>query len=205
MNRIKTLESRSILLVDDDRLNLSTMSNSLESAGFIAHTVESVDDAEHWLDHHERPDLVILDMRMPQRNGLELTPKLNAMNYIPFILLTAYSDTDIVAESTKAGAMGYLVKPVDTSQLIPAIMTAISRAQDIANMRRTQEMLQSALDSDRAVNVAIGIVMDQHQLNHDAAFDKIRHAARAQHLKLVDFAAMIVNSRELLNMNAGMK
>lgn len=194
--------TRTILLVDDDRLVLSTLSSGLTRAGYQVNTVESVDEAEAWLEINERPDLVVIDVRMPQRNGLELTKRLEELNQIPFILLTAYSEQEIIAKATASGAMGYLVKPVDIVQLIPAIETAISSASNIQNLRRAKQQLQTALDNDRAVSVAVGIVMDQHKINHDDALALIRKTARSSHLKLIELAASIVNSRETLNLRS---
>jgi two-component system, response regulator PdtaR len=87
--------SPSLLLVDDDRLVLSTLTNGLTRAGYQITALESVDEAEVWLSENERPDMVILDVRMPKRNGLELTKRLEELNHIPFMLLTAYSEKEM--------------------------------------------------------------------------------------------------------------
>ncbi len=189
-----------ILLVDDDRLILSTLKNGLTHAGYAVHTAESVTEAEDWLSKNERPDLVLLDMRMPDRLGIELSKTLNEMNEIPFILLTAYSEQEVIDLAKDAGAMSYLVKPVSIAQIIPAVQTAIARAEELKKLRYNQKMLQTALDGDRAVSVAVGIVMDRHKINHDEAFEVIRKKARGQHLKLIDVAATIVNACESLNL-----
>lgn len=193
--------SRSILLVDDDRLVLSTLTSGLVRAGYQVSAVESVDEAEVWLNENERPDMVILDVRMPNRNGLELTKHLNKLNHIPFMLLTAYSGQEIISQTSAAGAMGYLVKPVDINQLIPAVETAISSAFNMQSLRRAKAQLQTALDSDRAVSVAVGIIMDQHNINHDDALALLKKASRSNHQKLIDLASSVVNARETLNLN----
>lgn len=189
-----------LFLVEDNRLILSTLSSGLSRAGYHVSTAESVDEAEAWLKSNERPDLVILDVRMPGRNGLELIQQLNDLQNIPFILLTAHSETDIIEKATESGAMGYMVKPVDVSQLIPAIETALSRAADIRGLRQTKQDLQGALDADRSVSIAVGIVMDQHRINHEEALELLRKNARSKHIKLIELAASIVNSRETLNL-----
>jgi AmiR/NasT family two-component response regulator len=190
---------RTLLLVDDDRLILSTLSTGLKAADFVVYTAESVDEAEIWLDNHERPDLVILDMYMPNRPGLELSKRLNEMSEIPFIFLTAFSEQEIVNQANLAGAMSYLVKPVTLAQVIPAIETAIARAEELKLLRKSRAMLQTALDADRAVSVAVGIVMDRHLLSHDDAFELIRKKARSNHLKLIEVASTIINACEQIN------
>lgn len=192
--------SPSLLLVDDDRLVLATISTGLQSAGYRTHTAESVDEAETWLDNNERPDLVLLDMSMPGRDGLELTPKLTEMNSIPFISLTAYSEKEMVENAKQAGAIGYLVKPVNIAQIIPAIETALARAKELKGLQKNGEMLQTALDGDRAVSVAVGIMMVKNGLNNAQAFETIRKTARSNHKKLIDVANSIIEATETLNM-----
>jgi response regulator NasT len=190
--------SKSLLLVDDDRLILSTLSRGLSRAGYKVSTAESVDEAEAWLKENERPDLVILDLRMPVRSGQELADQLGA-SQIPFIMMTALSEQDAIKRASASGAMGYLLKPVDVTQLIPAIETAISRAKEIQGLRGTKDQLQSALDDDRSVSVAVGIIMDQHRLGQKDAMELLRNKARSKQLKLVDLASQVISSREFLN------
>jgi response regulator NasT len=196
------LHERSILLVDDDRLILSTLTSGLTRAGYRISSAESVDEAEAYLKNNELPDLVILDVRMHERSGLELASLLEEYD-TPFILLTAHSEQDIIQRAVASGAMGYLVKPVDITQMIPAIETALSRSQELHGLRRSKEQLQTALDSNRAVSVAVGIVMDQHLINHDDALELLRKTARSKHLKLIELASSIVSSREILNLRNG--
>lgn len=190
--------AKSILMVDDDRLILSTISNALIRAGYKVSTAESVDKAEAWLEVNEWPDLVLLDVRMPGRGGLELTARLNEMHHIPFILLTAYSEQDIIAKATESGAMSYLVKPVDIAKLIPAIETALARANYQRDLLGSNKHLQSALNADRDLSVAVGIMMVEHRTDKDGAMKLLRKKSRQQQIKLVDIAAQIINAREAL-------
>lgn len=194
------IEPKSLLLVDDDRLILATLSNGLRLAGYHIITAESVDEAEAWLQRNARPDLVILDVRMPGRNGLELTPLLAELEQIPFLLLTAYSEKELIKQANTSGAMGYLVKPVDITQLIPGIENALARAQELKALRESAQQLQQALDADRMASVAIGIIMDERFINHDEALKLLRNMARSQQIKLADLAANIVQARETLNL-----
>lgn len=192
-------KTHSILLVDDDRLILSTVKEGLQHAGFLVNTCESVDEAEVWLSQHQRPDLVLLDMHMPKRTGAELAKQLNEQDHIPFLMLTAYGDEETVDHASSLGAVGYLVKPVSIAQIIPAIQTAIKRADEIRKLRYNQKMLQVALDGDRSVSVAVGIVMDRHKLDQNDAFELIRKKARSNHLKLIEVAGEIIGACDDLN------
>lgn len=190
----------SILLVDDDRLILATMATGLLHAGYEVNTTESVDEAETWLANNPRPDIAIIDVNMPKRTGLELPARLNQLDHIPFIFLTARSESEINLQANALGAMAYLVKPIDSAQLIPAIETALSRAKDFKQMKSQQQQLQTALDGDRSVSIAIGIIMDQYRINYDEANAMLRNSARSKRLKLIDLATNIINSRENLNL-----
>lgn len=191
----------SILLVDDDRLILATMALGLSQAGYSVFTVESVDEAEEWLENNPRPDIAIIDVNMPDRNGLELPARLHQLDHIPFIFLTARSESDINTQANALGAMAYLVKPIDSGQLIPAIETALSRAKDFRHMQSQQQQLQTALDGDRSVSIAIGIIMDQYHINYEQANTMLRNSARSQRIKLIELATSIVHSRENLNLD----
>lgn len=191
----------SILLVDDDRLILSTMTTGLTRSGYQVSSAESVDEAEAWLSKGNLPDLVIIDVNMPERSGLELPQHLHSLGNIPFILLTARSEREVIILANQLGAMGYLVKPIEIVQLIPAIETAMSRAGDIKNLKTTQDQLQTALDADRSVSIAVGIVMDKYQINYDDAFSKMRNTARSRQIKLIDMAYSIINAPQSLSLD----
>lgn len=190
-----------ILMVDDDRLVLATLAGGLERAGYRISKAESVSQAEALLEQHELPDMVILDEHMPEREGLALAERLQQLGQIPFIMLTAYADESVVTKAIEAGAVGYLVKPADVTQLIPAIQAGLSRAGDLRELRRGKQHLQEALDADRTISMATGILMDMHCLNQKDAFELLRNNARSQHLKLADLAHQVVKSRESLNLS----
>ena len=189
-----------ILLVDDDRLVLSTLSRGLSGAGYSVSTAESADDAEAILAGGERPDMAILDVSMPGRSGLELAERLHSFDHIPFMLLTAYSDHEIVDRAAACGALGYLMKPVDTPQLVPAIKAALARAGEIHSLKATGRQLQGALDSEREISIAIGITMVQYRLDRKAAFELLRKTARGQSRKLAELAADVIKASETLNL-----
>lgn len=181
-----------LLLVDDDRLILATLANGLHGAGYQVSTAESVDDAEALLTSGLRPDLAIVDMRMPGRDGLELAARLRELDHIPFLMLSAYSDAQTVERASAIGALGYLVKPLDVAQIRPAIEAALRRARELDDLRQTRAQLQAALDGDRDINVATGITMVQYRLQRTAAFELLRASSRSQRRKLADLAREVI-------------
>jgi response regulator NasT len=189
-----------LLLVDDDRLVLTTLAHALTKVGYQISTADSADEAENWLtEGHQRPQLVILDVQMPGRSGLTLTQRLRELDHIPFMMLSAYSDQATVAEATRNGALSYAVKPIDPVQLIPLIEAALARANELQELRTTRLQLQTALDNERDINAAVGITMMQHRLTRKAAFDLLRQGARNQRCKLIELAQRIITATETIS------
>lgn len=184
--------SKQLLIVDDDRLVLSLMASGLMDAGYGVTTADSAEEAEAWLASGERPDLAILDVRMPGRGGLYLAQRLRELDHIPFMMLSAYSEAQIVEKATQCGALGYAVKPLDIPQLIPAVEAALARANDLQELRETRQQLQRALDAERNISVATGIFMIKHRLKRSEAFTRLRDTARNQRRKLADIADDVV-------------
>lgn len=183
-----------LLLVDDDRLVLSTLSRGLQGAGYATRTAESTEEAEALLARGVRPDLAILDIRMRGRDGICLARRLREFEQIPFLMLSAYSEQGMSDEASRLGALAYLVKPLDTPQLLPAIEAALCRARELHELRETRSHLQKALDAERSISVATGMIMARHALDHDQAFGQLRLAARSQRRKLAELAAEIVQN-----------
>ena len=181
-----------LLLVDDDRLILATLASGLRDAGYQVSTAESVDDAEALLTSGLRPDMALVDVRMPGRNGLELAERLRDLDHIPFLMLSAYSDAQTVERASDFGALGYLVKPLDVTQIRPAVEAGLRRAYELDGLRQTRAQLQKALDGDRDINVATGITMMQYRLPRAAAFELLRTASRAQRRKIADLAREVI-------------
>ncbi len=198
MSDVKQKPQRKVLLVDDDRLVLATLSSGLEQAGYAVQACASAEEARRVLDL-ERPDIAVLDVRMPGQSGLELAKHLLEHPGLPFIFLTAYGDEDIVRQAIEHGALGYLVKPVDIPQLIPAIEAAMARAADLWNLRITEQQLQTALNENRDVSMAVGLLVERRRISRQQAFDVLRTTARTQRRKIGDVAEEILSAAELLN------
>jgi response regulator NasT len=192
---------KQLLIVDDDRLVLALLASGLADAGYCVTTAESAEEAEAWLAGGQRPDLAILDVRMPGKNGLHLAQRLRELDRIPFMMLSAYSDPQTVEQATLCGALGYVVKPQDITQLIPAVEAALARANELQDLRETRQQLQRALDTERNISVATGIVMMEFKLTRSNAFALLRDSARKQRRKLADMADDVVNARETLSLD----
>ncbi len=185
-----------LLLLDDERLILVTLGGGLRKAGFHVQTAESVQEAEMLLSGAERPDLAILDVSLPDRSGLEFAQRLRELDRIPFIMLSAYSEPEMVEQATQAGALGYLVKPIDCVQLVPEVRAALARAGELQDLRDKREQLQQALDNERDISVAVGLLMAQRRIPRQSAFEVLRQSARQQRRRIVQVALDLIREIE---------
>jgi len=191
-------ESALILLADDDRLVLSTMSSGLEDAGFRVIRAENGKDALD-LCIEKKPDLAILDINMPQMSGMKVAEYLTEKTSVPFMFLTAYNGEEFVTAAKDMGAIGFLLKPMVVEQVVPEIKVALGRALELKESRASEDKLRKALHTVQDINIAVGIVMERYHVNSDQAFNKIRSVARSERRKLVDVACDITEAVSLLN------
>lgn len=187
-----------LLLVDDDRLVLTTLCRELQHFGYAVSPAESLQDALDLLKSGLRPDLAILDIRMDDGDGLELAQYLHAFDNLPFIMLSAYSDTATVRKAANIGSLAYMVKPINASQLIPTVESALRRARDIRVLKDQATQLQRVLNTDRAIDVGVGITMAQNRLGRLAALEVLRQSARTQRRKLSNLAHDLIQAIETI-------
>lgn len=189
---------RSVMLVDDDRVVLSLLAEGLRDLGYLVDTALSAEDAIR-LAGEKQYDLAVLDMRMPGQSGLVLAQELSRIGGPPFVFLSAYGDAAVVRDATEAGALGYLVKPVDTPKLVPFIEAAIARGKDLDALRGNNERLERALLVEQKTRTAVGIIMVRKGLDQQAAFELLRGRAREQRSKIADVAEALISSVEITN------
>ncbi|MDD5390182.1 MAG: response regulator [Gallionellaceae bacterium] len=189
---------KSVLLVDDDRVVLNLLAEGLRDRGYRVGAAQSADEALKLIG--EGPyDLAVLDVRMPGRSGLELAQTLKRGGDPPFVFLSAYSDETVVRQASEAGALGYLVKPVDTQQLVPFIEAALARGKDIDALRGGNERLERALQVEQKTRTAVGIIMVRKGLDRQAAFELLRNRAREQRRKINEVAEDLIAAVETTN------
>ena len=195
-------KATTIMLVDDDRLVLASLSPSLQAAGYVVKTATSGKEAITQCQQSP-PDLAVLDMRMPGMDGIELARWLHQHSQIPFIFLTAYGEDDAIEKAVESGALGYLIKPVDPPQLLAGVKTALQRSSENRLLQQREGQLTQALNGDRTVNTAVGILIERERMSEQEAFDRLRSEARSTQRKLPDLARDLVQAAEYLNKFAG--
>lgn len=201
MSALATVPARrQILLVDDDVLILGLLGKFLQMAGYEVRIATSGAMALGMLAESGRvPDLALLDVAMPGMSGLELAERLHAEGDIPVMFLSGNDDQATVRRAIDGGAVGYLVKPIDTARIAPSVQAALARADELRQLRGSEERLTVALQQGREVGMAVGVLMERHRTDRDRAFQMLREHARSQQRKLNDVAAEMLAAAETLN------
>ncbi len=187
-----------LLVVDDDRLVLANVADGLEQAGYAVSRAATGEDALR-ICAEAPPELVIMDLRLPGLSGVETARKIREISKIPVFFLSAFDTENAVKEAVANGGLGYLVKPVRLNQLLTSIKAALGRAADIETLETAEGHLRIALQGDRNIGIATGILMERHRLMAAQAFEALRGDARARQRKLGEVAAEIVGACETLS------
>ncbi len=167
-----------VLVAEDETIIRLDVRALLERAGHLV-VAEARDGLEAVaLAAEHEPDLIVMDVRMPHMDGIEAARVITAARAVPIVMLTAYSESDLVARASEAGAFGYLVKPFREVDLLPAIDTARARFDELAGLRVEAASLQEALASRKAVERAKGILMQREGIAEAEAFRRIRAASQ---------------------------
>ena len=139
-----------------------------------------------------RPDLVILDIKMPGLDGLSAAREIAGDRLAAVLMVTAFSQRELVEQARDAGALAYLVKPFQKSDLIPAIEVALGRFAELTALERDVEDLQARLEARKNIDRAKGRLMDDHGLAEQDAWRFLQQQAMANRVKIDEIARRVV-------------
>lgn len=190
------MDKLKVVIADDEALIRLDISEMLTEAGY--EVIGEASNGEEALDlvTKLKPDLAILDVQMPVMDGLKAASFINDKMLAPVLLLTAFSQVDIVEKAKKAGVLAYIVKPVREEQLFPAIQIAVSRFKEIKDFSEELGSVKEALDNRIILDRAKGILMDAYGLKEDQAYKKLRQYAMNKRLSLKEVAKIVIKARE---------
>ena len=167
-----------ILVAEDETIIRLDLRKILERAGF--EVCAEARDGEEAVDLalSEKPDLAILDVKMPRLDGIEAARRILGERPIPIVILTAYGQDELVSRAVEAGVFGYLVKPFKETDLLPAIQAARARHAELQALREEAESLSEALATRKVVGRAKGLLMSRDGLSEEDAFARLRRASQ---------------------------
>lgn len=183
-----------IVIADDETIIRMDMKELLEEAGHqvVGEAANGAKAVE--LTKRLKPDLCIFDVKMPEMDGIEAANIVSREKIAPVVLLTAFSQPDIVKKASGAGVLAYLVKPVQESNLFPAIEVAMSRYQEMQALEDELLKVKDTLAMRKLLDRAKGILMDAHNISESQAFSRIQKYSMAKRKTIKEVAEAIIRS-----------
>jgi response regulator NasT len=181
-----------VVIAEDEALIRLDLKEMLEEEGYSVVGEAGDGEAAVKLATELRPDLVILDVKMPVLDGISAAEKIVSERIAPCLILTAFSQRDLVERARDAGAMAYLVKPFTKSDLVPAIEMAVSRHEEIVTLEKEVTTLSERLETRKLVERAKGLLMARHGWTEPQAFRWIQKASMDQRLSMRQVAQIVV-------------
>jgi len=169
--------ARRVVIAEDEALIRLDLKETLEEEGYEVVAETSRGDEVVGLVREHRPDLAILDIKMPGGDGLSAAADITAERLAAVLVLTAFSQRELVDRAREAGALAYLVKPFQRSDLVPAIELAIGRFEEMKALEEENKDLEERLETRKLVERAKGLLMDELDMREDQVFRWIQRRA----------------------------
>jgi len=185
--------ARRVVVAEDEALIRMDIVETLRDNGFIV--VGEAGDGERAVELaiELRPDLVVMDVKMPKLDGISAAERLSKDNIAPVVLLTAFSQKELVNRASEAGAMAYVVKPFSPNDLLPAIEIALSRYAQIQALESEVADMSERFETRKVVDIAKGILNEKMGLSEPEAFRWIQKASMDRRLTMKDVAVTIID------------
>jgi len=191
------MERTRVIIADDESLIRMDLREMLTNQGYLV--VGEVADGRSAVNQARelRPDIIIMDIKMPDMDGIEAAKILTEERISPVVLLSAYSQRDLVQRAREAGVVAYLVKPYREEELTPAIEVALARFEEFKELEAQVTDLQQALETRKLVDRAKGILMDKQGLTEAEAFRKIQKMSMDNRKPMKDVAEAIILAHQV--------
>ncbi len=189
--------SKKIVIADDEPITRMDIREMLEEAGYVVvgEASDGFDAIEICKKH--LPNIVIMDIKMPLLDGINASKIIIQEGLADgIILLSAYSDTNFIEKAKDAGVIGYLVKPLDNKSLIPAVEVAMSKSNELKEMKNNMINIEKKLEARKLIEKAKGILMTQQGISEEEAFSMIRNLSMKKRVTMRDIAGIIIMSKD---------
>jgi two-component system, response regulator PdtaR len=182
-----------VVIAEDEAIIRLDLKELLQEEGYDVVGETGRGDEAIELVRDLRPDLVILDIKMPGLDGLSAARHVASERLAAVLMVTAFSQRELVEQARDAGALAYLVKPFQKSDLIPAIEVALGRFAELSALERDVEDLQSRLEARKTIDRAKGRLMDDHSMAEQDAWRFLQQQAMANRVKIDEIARRVVD------------
>ena len=190
-------QEKKVLIAEDNPKTRLFLKNQLELLGY---QVEAVSNGQAAVDmvSEIKPTLVIMDVKMPEMDGIDAAKNISARTTIPIILITGLSSDEMATKAIESGVFAYLVKPVTKKQLEPAIKLAMARYDEFKSLKVEVDDLKEAIETRKLVERAKGILMKRCNITEEDAFKLLQTHSQKENKKMREIAETIVSASKLI-------
>ena len=185
-----------VVVAEDEALIRLDLVEMLTEAGYEGVGQAGDGEAAISITEKEKPDLVVMDVKMPKLDGISAAERIANQRIAPVVILTAFSQRDLVERARDAGAMAYLTKPFTIEDLMPAIELAVSRFQEIKQLDAEVTDLQEQLKARKLIEKAKGILMKNLKISEPEAFKWMQKTAMDKRRSMTDVAQLVMDEFE---------
>lgn len=186
-----------VVIAEDESVNRVDLEEELEQQGYEVVGAAADGEAAVNLTRELRPDVVLMDIKMPKMDGIEAAEMLTREKLAPVLLFTAYSDDDLIERARAAGVVHFVTKPWREKDLKPAIEIALSRFNEFRAMENKVKDLEEAMATRKVVEKAKGVLMQKYQLTESEAFKRIQRLSMNNRKSMREVAEAILLAEEL--------
>lgn len=188
-----------VLIVDDESLIRMDLRDIIESCGHevVAEGTNGVEALELCKKH--KPDIILMDVKMPELDGIEAARQIGFYHEAPVVLLTSYSQQDLIDKARDSGVYGYLIKPVREEQLVPSLEMALGRYKSDAQLREKMAELEQSLEDRKIIQMGTGILMELYSISEAEAYNRIRTLSMNKQISIIETCNLIIKQSNKSN------
>lgn len=194
-------QSLRILIAEDEFLVLMATKSYVERLGHEVVGVATDGENAVELALEKKPDLVIMDINMPNLDGIDAIRKINETLFIPSIIVSGYHDEQLINRATEEGVLYYLLKPIDIEELKIAINISQAKFEEFKKLQDELQSTKNALEARKHIEKAKGIIMDRMNLKEPEAMKRLQKMSRDKNKKLVTIAKELIEADSLFRSN----
>lgn len=191
------MEKLRILVADDESIRVMTLTAQLEAMGHQVIGEAATGEQAVELARELKPDLAIMDIKMPGMDGIEAARAITKERPLPVLLMTAFGERELAERAAEAGIFAYLMKPVSEEELLPSMILAQARFKEFELLRKEVDSLREALETRKRVERAKGILMERLNLTEEEAFRRMQRRSQNENKKLGDVAEAIIMASKM--------
>lgn len=188
-----------VLIVDDESLIRMDLRDIIESCGHevVAEGTNGVEALVLCKKH--KPDIILMDVKMPELDGIEAARQIGFHHEAPVVLLTSYSQQDLIDKARESGVYGYLIKPVWEEQLVPTLEMALGRYKSDAQLREKMAELEQSLEDRKIIQKGTGILMELYSISEVEAYNRIRTLSMNKQISIIETCNLIIKQSNKSN------